>query len=188
MCGGHFVRLDASILQLLVVLYQIDLGKRNCKLSTMEIFKKPSHAQKIHPHPSVCWRVTAHLLVHRNIKSQSPWIVTDTCLLKGVEDPCQLLLLVLPPHIQILVNVFLTSTRDLVSQPARTPEKHEGSCHSWGLGDLQVFAGKPWESFVIQYTMIKLFSRTSCWATVFLKVAKYSASNSCKMCCIKCFC
>ena len=26
MCGGHFVRLDASILQLLVVLYQIDLG------------------------------------------------------------------------------------------------------------------------------------------------------------------
>ena len=43
-------------------------------------------------------------------------------------------------------------------------------------------------SFVIQYTMIRLLSRTSCWATVFLKVAKYSASNSCKMCCIKCFC
>ena len=172
MCGGHFVRLDASILQLLVVLYQINLGVGNHGLVLFAArlrvsfflaqfistaiqnvkwkVKKPSHARKTHPHPSVCWRVTAHLLVHRNIKSQSPWIVTDTCLLKGVEDPRQLLLLVLTPHIQILVNVFLTSTRDLVSQPARTPEKHEGSCHSWGLGDLQVFAGKPWESFVIQ--------------------------------------
>ena len=29
MCGRHFVRLDACILQLLVVLYQIDLGTGN---------------------------------------------------------------------------------------------------------------------------------------------------------------
>ena len=53
---------------------------------------------------------------------------------------------------------------------------------------MQVFAEKPWESFVIQYMVTKLFLRTSCWATVFLKVAKYSASNSWKIVFLKMFC
>ena len=155
MCGGHFVRLDASILQLLVVLYQINLGVGNHGLVLFAArlrvsfflaqfistaiqnvkwkVKKPSHARKTHPHPSVCLRVTAHLLAHKNISLI--YAETQSChrhlsFERSWRSPpaspsCSFPLRSNPSQ---YVEVF--KQKLIISPPARTPEKHEGSCHS----------------------------------------------------------
>ena len=104
-----------------------------------------------------------------------------TCLLERVEYACQLLLLVFTSHVQILVTENVRGKNDLMLLSTCSYSRKTWRFLSFlRLGWLASLCRKTWKQLILDictYVFLK-GSETSCWATVFLNVARYSASNS----------
>ena len=81
---------------------------KSAALHNVQIWnRKPSHAQKTHPHPSVCLRVTAHLLIQKNIS------------------------LSITPHCRGRKNLsFERSWRSLPASPSYSCPSHSNPCNN----------------------------------------------------------
>ena len=139
---------------------------------------RPFHARKIHPRLSECWKVAAHLLARAEHDQQSRQGTRDLSF--GKNWRCR----------PASPSCFCLSR----SSPNERECKGENdlmlfftcsySRKTWRflsflrLGWLASLCRKTWKKSILEMYYLKVRSDTSCWATVFLNVARYSASNS----------